>query len=165
MDNHPVTIHMPKHDEKIIAGWLDLLKGLVPHGAVVELPVLSGSMAPLIMPGSRVHIRSCRSNEIRRGDIIVFKEGNSLTIHRLLVRMPLYSGSLLYQKGDANQFGKWIRSSLVVGVVDSVRDISGTISVLSHRAEKKASLQQLGYAFLNLSLYYPRSIKQWLKKM
>ncbi len=164
MGTGSILMYMSRQDKKIISGWLDLLKGFVPPGSIIELPVLSGSMAPLIMPGSTVAIRACSGNDARRGDIIVFKEGNSLTIHRLLVRIPLGNNSLIYQKGDANRFGNWIRSSLIVGIVDSVRNVSGETSTLSHKAGKRASLGQLGCTFLNMALHYPRIIKQWLRK-
>lgn len=144
------------------------MKGLVPHGSTVDLPVLSGSMAPLIMPGSSVRIRSCRPAEIKTGDIIVFKNGNSLTIHRLLIRIPFGGGLFIYQKGDANRFGSWIRSDRVVGVVDAVQDGSGPPVAVTHttlsKTARKETYRQLGYTVMNMILELPRGIKQWLRK-
>jgi signal peptidase I len=160
---------MPEKDNRIIiTGWFDLLNGLIPHDGIVELPVLSGSMTPGIMPGDYVRIRSASAEDTHVGDIIVFREKNSLTTHRLLARLRLMGKSLLYQKGDANRFGYWIRGARVVGVVESVRDGTGTYSDISHLSEggsagKKAA-RQIVLTLWNIFLIIPRFIKQCLKK-
>jgi signal peptidase I len=160
---------MPEKDNHvIISGWFDLLNGLIPHDGMVELPVLSGSMTPGIMPGAYVRIRSVSEKDIHVGDIIVFREKNSLTTHRLLARIRLIGKSLLYQKGDANRFGYWIPGESVVGVVESVRDGAGTYRDLSPRsaggsAGKKAA-RQIVLTLWNISLIIPRFIKQCMKK-
>ncbi|MBN2158532.1 MAG: hypothetical protein JW807_03980 [Spirochaetes bacterium] len=157
-----------KNSREIIAGWFDLLNGMVPHGATVELPVLSGSMSPLITPGSTIRIRSISAGELLVGDIIVFNEKNSLTTHRLLARIPPWGTAFLYQKGDANRFGSWIRGSRVVGVVDAIRDGAGGYKeIASREARKKAghdALRQIILVAWNAGLIMPRFIKRCLKK-
>jgi signal peptidase I len=155
-----------KKRREIIAGWVDLLNGLVPHGGIVELPVLSGSMSPLIKPGSTIRIRSISGKDIHVGDIIVFKEGTTLTTHRLLARM--FGAPLLYQKGDANRFGGLIRRSQVVGIVDAVQDTSGAYIKINGPATKtrarKEAVRQIFLALWNTTLIIPRYIKYGLKK-
>jgi signal peptidase I len=150
------------------ADWFDLLNGLVRDGAAVELPVLSGSMAPVIMPGKKIKIRALPGKNARAGDIIVFKEGNSLTAHRLLVRLPLGGNPLLFQKGDANRFGNWMRASRVVGIVEAVQDESGLYSAALNstgaRDAKAEALRQLARVFVNAALLLPGIIKRWIRK-
>jgi len=154
--------------QRTISQWLDLINGLIPHGDIIELPVLSGSMSPLIMPGFTIFIRACSAHEVRTGDIIVFKEVNSLTTHRVLIRIHFGRCSILYQKGDANRFGKWIRTDRVVGVVDSIKNNSGTRTILSDKAEiakaKRESFRQTGLTAWNVALIIPRFIKQCLRE-
>jgi signal peptidase I len=157
-----------KKRREIITGWVDLLNGLVPHGGIVELPVLSGSMSPLIKPKSTIRIRSISAKDIHVGDIIVFREGNTLTTHRLLVRIPPWGRTFLYQKGDANRFGSWIRGSRVVGVVNAILDEAGACHDLSSPASKFGSgrdvRQQLVLTLWNTGLIVPRFIKTCLKR-
>lgn len=153
---------------KTIEGWFDLINGLVPHGGIVELPVLSGSMSPLIKPGTAVRIRSISARDITIGDIIVFNEKNSLTTHRLLVRIPPWGASLLYQKGDANRFGSWIPGSRVVGIVDYIRDDTGAYLDLSSPASKKEAgrnaRRQIVLTLRDIALIPPRFIKKCLTR-
>ncbi len=163
------AMHKAEQDRKrIVAGWFDLINGLIPDGKVIELPVLSGSMAPLIMPGKKVLICSCPGRASRTGDIIVFKEGNSLTMHRILVRLPFGGASLLYQKGDASQFGNWIRHERVVGIVTAFQDDTGTYTDISHHAAKKKAkreaFRQIIRTIWNAMLLFPRFIKKCLKE-
>lgn len=157
-----------KKRRETIADWVDLINGLVPYGRTVELPVLSGSMSPLIKPGSTIRIRSASARNIHAGDVIVFYEKNSLTTHRLLMRIPPWGGSLLYQKGDANRFGSWIRGSRVVGVVDAILDETGAchdISSLTSKIESvRDSRRQIVLTLWNAGLIVPRFIKTCLKR-
>ncbi len=157
-----------KHEKNAVSRWLDLIHGLVPPGDSIELPVLTGSMSPLIMPGYTILIRSCTTSEPRAGDIIVFKEGNSLTTHRLLIRLSFGKSSILYQKGDANQFGKWIRSDRVVGVIDCIRNNTGASIIISNNEAKikakKESSRQIARTVWNTILIVPRFIKKCLRE-
>jgi signal peptidase I len=159
---------MTGHEKKNISDWFDLLNGLIPYGGVIELPVLSGSMMPLIMPGKNIKIRSVSGNNVRVGDVIVFKDGKSLTMHRVLARIPFGSFALLYQKGDASQFGSWIRHERVVGIVTAIQDDAGTYDDISHPAVKKKSKQeafrQIILAAWNAALLIPRFMKKCLKE-
>ncbi len=154
--------------QKTVSLWFNLINGMVPHGEIVELPVLTGSMSPLIMPGYTISIRSCSANKIKPGDVIVFKDGNSLTTHRFLIRLPLGKRQVIYQKGDANRFGKWIRSERVVGVIDGISDMTGAcIDISNSEARiqaKKESFRQIALTAWNTILILPRFIKKCLRE-
>ncbi len=159
---------MPRHGQKKISNWFDLINGLIPYGGIIELPVLSGSMAPCIMPGTNIKIMSVSSGTVQRGDIIVYKNGNSLTMHRMLARIPLGGNTLLYQKGDASRFGSWIRQKRVVGIVTAVQDEKGEYRDISHPEAKKkakgAAYRQMIRTIWNTALIIPRFMKNVSKK-
>jgi len=109
-----------------LATWRDLLGGRLAAGTKVALPVLTGSMMPLLPPGSEVEIALDPAAPAAPGDIVVFREGAGLTAHRVLLAVPLPGGGLLYQKGDANPRGAWIRRRRVMGLVVAVTRPDGT---------------------------------------
>lgn len=62
--------------------------------------VVSGSMEPEIPVGSVVYVEEARPEEIPEGDIIAFRGGESLIIHRV-VQNKVVEGEFV-TKGDAN---------------------------------------------------------------
>ena len=133
------------------------------------MPVLSGSMAPCIMPGKNIKIMSVSSDTVQRGDIIVYKDGNTLTMHRMLVRVPLGRIALLYQKGDASRFGNWIRQERVVGIVTAIQDDEGKFIDITQPETKKnakrAAYRQTIHTIWNAALAIPRFIKKCINEM
>ncbi len=97
--------------------WYALLRGRLSPGERVELPVLSGSMAPLLPIGSRIRIEASGGRDSSPGDIVVFSDGHSLTAHRVLLVLRLPGRCLVYQKGDANLRGAWTDARRIVGRV------------------------------------------------
>jgi signal peptidase I len=100
----------------IINLWADL------HHQKQELwlPVLSGSMMPLLRTGDEVLIQSVNPNNIRPGDIIVFKDPDKLIVHRVIRRYDSGSPTFL-QKGDSTTAAEIIRSEDIIGKVIAVR--------------------------------------------
>jgi hypothetical protein len=111
---------------------------------------------------------SVSSNAVQRGDIIVYKDGNSLTIHRMLARIPLGNITFLYQKGDASRFGNWIRQERVVGIVTAIQDEGGKYIDISHTKAKenakRAAYRQTILTVWNTALVIPRFIKKCQKE-
>jgi signal peptidase len=65
--------------------------------------VLGGSMEPTIHVGSIVIVRSVKPEDVKVGDIIAFKTGESKTIHRVIDKV-VEGGSFYFRtKGDANE--------------------------------------------------------------
>lgn len=65
--------------------------------------VMSGSMEPTIHVGSIVIVRRVNPEEVRVGDIIAFKTGESKTIHRVIEKVAEGSSFYFRTKGDANE--------------------------------------------------------------
>jgi len=85
------------------------------------LPVLTDSMVPLIKPGDRVLMSGVASEQIRRGDIIVFKRNGNLYVHRVLKKWRTPSGIALTEKGDGTyRYGR-VRADDVIGRVMAVK--------------------------------------------
>ncbi|HDN65289.1 MAG TPA: signal peptidase I [Methanosarcinales archaeon] len=84
------------------------------------LPVLSGSMIPLLQIGDNVLVQSVSPDSIRPGNIIVFKSRDKLIVHRVIRRYD--NGSLTFlQKGDSTTTAEIMRSEDVIGKVIAVR--------------------------------------------
>jgi signal peptidase len=65
--------------------------------------VMGGSMEPTIHVGSIVIVRKVKPEDVRVGDIIAFKTGESKTIHRVIEKV-VENGSFYFRtKGDANE--------------------------------------------------------------
>jgi len=133
-----VTVERKRTDE-LLAAWRALQFGDARPGAVVRLPVLSGSMRPTLVPGMEIRIRRVSWRRCRVGDIVVFGGTRGLTAHRLLFYVCVRGTWYLFQKGDVNAVGGWIRADRVVGVVVSARRADGTeIEFRSAAARRRA---------------------------
>ena len=155
---------MKKNEDNTVSIWLDLIKGTYENGDIVELPVISGSMAPVIFPGKKIKIMCLKNPVINAGDIIVFKDNKNLTSHRLLIKLSLFNRQFLYQKGDSNRFGSWINISQLVGVVVCAQNESGLYITQDSLLNKKEAKKQLVRVCWNLFLFIPRKIQNVFNK-
>ena len=65
--------------------------------------VLGGSMEPTIPVGSIVIIRNVNPEDVKVGDIIAFRTGDSRTIHRVIEKVVANGSFYFRTKGDANE--------------------------------------------------------------
>lgn len=64
--------------------------------------VLTGSMRPSLNPGDIVIVKDVDSNNLRKGDVITFKDGQVLVTHRI-DEVVTENGEVFFRtKGDAN---------------------------------------------------------------
>jgi len=125
-------VKKPDNKEQLLDNWLGLTgKAPMPEGPLV-LPVLSGSMRPGMPLGSRILIEPCQADGVRVGDVTVYLEKDRLVAHRVLWFLGCRTRGWIFQKGDTNRFGHWIRSSSIRGVVREVlpAEDTGNPSVL-----------------------------------
>ncbi len=128
-----------QRNRKLISQWLKLLDGSLEMEGIIELPVLSESMLPALVPGRNIKIQRTPWNKCSSGDIIVFREGKRLTAHRLLFNLCVGSSCYCFQKGDSNTYGHFIRAERIVGRVLESQDKSGSyIDLSSGTARRKA---------------------------
>jgi signal peptidase I len=95
------------------------------------LPVLTNSMEPLIRPGDKVLVSKIEPAEIRRGDIIVFRRGDDLIVHRVLKKWQTADGLRFGEKGDRGYTYRMIDAGNMVGLVTMVKRSRTTIDISS----------------------------------
>ena len=112
------------NSNSIISLWSDLHH----QKQKLWLPVLSGSMLPLLRIGDRVLVESVSPENIKFGDIIVFKHLDKLVVHRVIKKYDDGSRSFL-QKGDNASIAEIVISENIIGRVTSVQRGTKVISL------------------------------------
>jgi signal peptidase len=65
--------------------------------------IMTGSMEPTIPVGSIVTIKKVNPEDVKVGDIITFKAGESAVMHRVIEKVVENSSYYFRTKGDANE--------------------------------------------------------------
>ncbi len=160
---------LKKGNTELFNSWQKLKYESPRYGEFVTLPVLSGSMMPVLIPGREIKIKCVSWKDCQVGGIIVFKETKGLTAHRLLLRFKIFGRCFFFQKGDANNFGKWIRAERVAGIVVEAEDDKGKMIDLNIYEEKqKARRCVCTHLLIDLwsrLLILPRGLKRMLKNV
>lgn len=149
------------------AAWLDLLSGAGSPQQPIELPVLSGSMAPAIPAGATLLVVAATWDTTRTGDVVIVRTGTTLVAHRRLLSGRLAGRSTVYQKGDANPSGQWTAGERIVGVATGVRNPDGAWTDLTTAAARAAG-RRLAQNSLAADLRHrlvtaARRMRTWLK--
>lgn len=63
--------------------FIDMIHEVLRKSGKVQLKLLGDSMAPAIKSGHTITVESCDPEAVRIGDIVVFKMGKSLVVHRV----------------------------------------------------------------------------------
>ncbi len=104
------------------AAWWRLFHGRLAPDERVEMPMLSGSMAPILPVGSTLIIAGVRGDACRMGDVVVFREQDRLVAHRLLLGLPCGRARVFLQAGDGVSPLGWVAPGSILGLVVAVRD-------------------------------------------
>lgn len=88
-----------------MSGWHErigtaLFRDWIAQGNRAWLPIQGGSMSPWLPPGSRVLVEAVRAQDVRAGDLIVYREDDTLVCHRTLARSGR-NPMIFEMKGDA----------------------------------------------------------------
>jgi signal peptidase I len=116
------------------------------------LPLLSGSMAPTLIPGDLLTVQPLDGKRPHAGDIVVFREEHKLVAHRLLLAFRIFSLALYLQKGDANRKIGLVKPEQIVGRVADARRM-GTLVLedtpeARGRGHRLASRELVRYLFI-----------------
>ncbi len=82
------------------AELVELLAELLRRGEAIELQARGGSMYPMIRDGDRLRIEPVQADQLRRGDVIAYRRGGRLLVHRYLGRWP--DSRALRARGDSH---------------------------------------------------------------
>ena len=83
---------------------IDLAEVLLEDKNTLSIRVSGFSMYPVLQEGDICFVEKCSTEELKRGDIIVFRDGKKLIAHRLLHIQKTDNGYLLKTRGDNNRF-------------------------------------------------------------
>ncbi len=137
-------------------GFLSLLGGRSTEP--VWIPVLSGSMSPTLIPGDQVLIVPGNWKKCAIGDIIVFREGHSLTSHRLIGKIRFPGRTLFFQQADGMSHGGFIRVESVIGTCAALRRHDTETTLLDRKINKALANRSR----MRTILFLVRSIKKWI---
>ena len=93
----------------------------------------SGSMRPLIPANNRVLVERIGPDQIRFGDIALFRSDKRLVIHRVLGKRREQGELIFLQKGDYNAEADFILASAILGRVWAVERNGREVYLLSGR--------------------------------
>lgn len=103
------------------------------------IEVAGGSMRPLIPVGARVRVVSCEPEEIRVGDIALFRHGRSLIVHRVVELRREGETIRFAERGDAALTVRWRDRHEFVGRVVGVRQSAGNLNLQRGLGRRLAS--------------------------
>ncbi len=103
-------------------GRIERLRRLLDVGETLPFRISGGSMMPSLWPGERVTVHAIEPTALRIGEIVVFKTGESLVVHRI-VRCPTDASTGCWvTRGDAAvDDDPPFAATELLGVVRSVR--------------------------------------------
>jgi hypothetical protein len=134
---------------------MELLAELLRRGKAVEVRARGGSMHPIIRDGDRVRIEPVRADELRAGDIIAYRRGGRLFVHRYLGRWA-NSGAMRTRGDSHSRVEPPLDPSEVLGRVTAVGRYGKQLR-LSH-----ASWRTLGLLLQPLFARHTQ-LKEWLR--
>jgi hypothetical protein len=143
-------------DQSMTGSFTGLLGGVCHES--LWLPVLSGSMGPLLLPGDEVLVQPCPWKECSTGDVIVFRRGATLTAHRLVFMVKIPKTAILFQQGDAMHRGGLIDPESVVGRC-ICRNRDGSEISLTERKENLRIVRKIRF---RLAGHYVKGAVKWL---
>jgi signal peptidase I len=144
------------------AGWMEIFSRDGSGDAI--LPMLSGSMAPELMPGDALTVRPASAAKVHRGDIVVFRDGARLVAHRLVFAARLGRLCLLVEKGDANLSASFMKPEAIVGIVVSASRGGKPVIVDIRESRERGRHASVRSLALLGSLRAMREIKRRLRR-
>ena len=152
--------------ERLLEAHWRLSRGSLEADRTVELPVLSGSMRPRLAVGTSIGIRPATWRDLEPGDIAVFRRGERLTAHRVLILLSVGDRAVCFQKGDLNDRGRWVRGDRIVGRVIASTDERGRDREFESAAarDRGRALASAGLRgdIVHRILSLPRKVLRWL---
>jgi signal peptidase I len=99
---------------------VELLADSLNRTGSATIAVNGNSMHPTLQMGWRIHLEPVRGDQLRIGEIAVFRGDHYLTIHRLVWREHDDSGERLVFRGDYNRVRERVDPAAVIARVVAV---------------------------------------------
>jgi signal peptidase I len=93
----------------------ELLAEALKKSGAAQIVVSGTSMHPTLQMGWRVHVRPARGEDLRPGEIAVFRGEHHLIIHRLVWIERSPAGTMLVFRGDFNRVRERVSPEAVLG--------------------------------------------------
>ena len=81
----------------------------------IVLRVEGTSMMPLLKRGDRVVLKAADAEQLRRGELIAYRDEGNIIVHRLIRKKKVDDQWLLCQKGDNLAGWSWIGGDQLIG--------------------------------------------------
>ena len=127
-----------------------------------RVPVQGNSMSPLVEAQDKVIAESVSPHALRRGALIVFRDGGNLIVHRIIRKKARDGQSLLCQMGDNGSTYSWIGEKDVVGRVLAVEKgrrlvpLAGPMVLLAG-----SGIRLAGWAFIQSDAFLNGVLRTW----
>lgn len=126
--------------DALIAAWARA-------GRCSYLPVEGASMRPLLRPGDQVQV-AWGAGSLKAGDIVVYRRGETLIVHRLLYRR---SDGMFILGGDNKVFpDEATPMASILGIVNAVQ-----------RGERRIDLSRTGPSWLGQIMVATFPVRRW----
>jgi signal peptidase I len=109
----------------------DLWEELLIKNGMCWARVVSNSMYPTIRLDDQVLVERICSDNLRFGDILVFKKDRRLIVHRVIGKREVGGEYHFHEKGDASLQSSLVPPKEVIGRVISIRNQEKTFLVVS----------------------------------
>ncbi len=103
---------------------------LIKHGRCWAR-VVSDSMYPTIRRGNRVLVEMASPDQVRFGDIVVFRRNGTLTVHRIIAKRKVIGECHFLEKGDASLQSSLVAAEDILGRVTSIRNSGKPLPTIS----------------------------------
>jgi signal peptidase I len=130
------TIAKPDDKVKFVLG--EMLQEVCERGKSLSFKIASGSMSPIIEVGNVVKISRVKPSHVRTGDIVAFREGQNVVVHRIIGKKRLNRELIFSHRGD---------DGAISGKIPA-KDLIGRVFLIK-KGEREISLNTLWSAISN----------------
>jgi signal peptidase I len=90
-------------------------------GKEIQVEVRGTSMTPLLAAGDRVSLKLLEPGKLQTGDLMAFRQGPNLVIHRFITKKYVNGAWWFCQKGDHASAWSWVPEDRVLGQAVMIR--------------------------------------------
>jgi signal peptidase I len=103
-----------KHDDKACGMLPEMWQEACHQGSRLSFRMVSGSMEPLIRVGDRVRVTKAEPSRLRIGDIVAFRDGQNVIVHRIIGTSRANGQLTFHHRGDDSAAsGKFAANNLI----------------------------------------------------